>query len=300
MPANQYPYDPTGQAAANAIQDEVHAVDTSVDISVFPLHGPVYAEKMKVESLQAGAWVELEEQKDYVYSPLFLSVSASTRMDTITYILLVDKNHTQIRLNYQLVGQYEDDFLLQEITNKGAALDRKDLRSWLGVMGQTNFWEIIQRHPDLGEKGLLEVMVGQMDRMVKAMANPYTSNDNLGPKVTELLAIVNQLKEDMADFMSTKFTEKEVNAGAPEDIYVHMYGPAGILQVCFDADDGSAHTSTLINIVAGSSASHAEINTVKVGTVTVTFSSNVSNGRPVLRALSSKAGKFLTKPLSIK
>lgn len=89
MPANNYAYDPTGQAAANRIVNEVHNVNTNVDISVFPLHGPVYAEDMKVEALQGGIWVELEEQKDYVYSPVYLGISASTSKDAVTYILLL-------------------------------------------------------------------------------------------------------------------------------------------------------------------------------------------------------------------
>lgn len=300
MPANLYAYDPTGSDPANNIPDEVHAVDTSVDLAVFPDHGPVYAESLVVESLQGGNWTVLQEQVDYVYSPLFLSVSASTRKDAVSYILLLDTyTHTSIRFNYQAVGMYEDIDLLTEITNK-TDLDRSSLSSWLSVRGQTSFWESISREPSFGSKGLLEIMTEQMAGIKSAIANPYTSRDNLNSKVTSLEANLNTLSSDVANFIGNIGNDASVAANTTTDVFVSMWENAHFYEVVFIADDNSAKSAMLVSLFQLNNTAHVDIvSENKAGTVTIVLSANVNTGRPVLRANSSKAGTIKVKALNV-
>lgn len=298
MPANNYPYDPTGQAAANRIVDEVHDVNTNADISVWPLHGPVYAESVKVESLKSGAWVELDVQVDYVFSPMFLSISASTAKDAISYILLLEE-HTKIRITYQIVGMYEDEYLLQEILGR-TDLDRSSLRSWLSIRGQQAYWEVMARNPKMAEHGLAELLVQEIQKLRVSIANPYTSDDNLGAKVSDIDARLGQLTNDVNSFIATRLTETPIEANTVTDIYVSMAGDDGVVQIRFVPDDDSGRYSTIAILLHHNNLGDLQEGlATNIGGLNVTLSHRIDTGRLVVRALTDKKGTFFIKPLNV-
>lgn len=298
MPANLYSYDPTGADADNLITLEEHSVTPATDIAVFPLHGPVYAESFVIETEQAGTWVELTEQVDYVYSPLFLSVSASTRKDVVSYALLLDTyTHTKVRLRYQAVGMYEDLDLLQEITDK-TDLDRSSLSSWLSIRGQVSHWPTMAREPGFGSKGLLEIFTEQAAAIRKAIANPYTSNDNLSLKVTSLEVIQNTMLQTLDDFIATISNTVSVTANTNTDVFVGMWSDTNLYEVVFESDDNTSRIVLLVSMFAFNNTGYIDIiNEHKVGSATITATANVNTGRPVMRVNVSMTGTIKVKAL---
>lgn len=297
MPAINHAYDPTGSAVANKFTNEVHPFDKSVDLAVFSNEGPFYNESLVAEGLISGTWTPLVEQTDYILSPMFLSVAASTRRDPSSYIIVINPDVTSIKLTYQAVGYYEDVLLLQEIVNK-PAMDRSSLTDWLSIKGSGAYWDAKQRHP---EKDLLQIISQQLNNIEAGIANPHTSSTNLAGTVNELAALITSSVASIEALQTNIKTETLVAANTPELIHVFTFGETALLHVEFvPTNVALGRSSHLINAAKSGAGSVVDstISSVLNGR-TVTLGTTVTGGRINVRGQVDVPGTFIVKPLNV-
>lgn len=118
MPNSTYPYDATGLATTNAIQNELHVIQPVAGINdasfVIPRAAPFYLRNLKVKRGVSDNATQLIEGVDYILTHHFVSLSYSLGTQIYSSITFLNKGFSgNVYLDYQTVG---GDFVLDSYT----------------------------------------------------------------------------------------------------------------------------------------------------------------------------------------
>ena len=125
-------YDPFGDAPSNYIIGEEQPITTSV--AVVPLGGCFFTQDFEMEGMVDGEWLPLRREKDYLFSPLNINLSAKLAKEAVSYVVLLG-TYTNVKYSYRAVGgDYTNDIgLFNKI--QATQFDRLDPIAWLAFTG---------------------------------------------------------------------------------------------------------------------------------------------------------------------
>lgn len=300
MPAIDYAYDPTAALADNLITNEVHTVDTAVDRSVFPHHGPFYGDMFNfvVEGRQAGqAWVELMTNIDFQFSPIFIEAAAKTGKQVHSYIILITA-HDEVRIQYRAIGQYTDAELLAQI--QATTFDRSKVYEWSKIYGDAVSYHPRVRDPDVIDKDPYEIINIGLQRILEAIESPNSSTVITAADITQMQTqISNSVSREELDNAFTDHSETPAPAGA--DVPTEVISVEGTLGVCgtlviaFVATDGRVQMTNVNFARNGNIIDQTIIGETFTDDELFTFAISVSGDRIVLNATPIADGRFTTK-----
>lgn len=257
MPAADYVYDGSGVSPANKINNEEHAVVVGTDRGIFPNHHPFFGESIIVHARNIGTdpWVELKPEIDYMFSPLFINGSArATGQEIFTYIVLI-ADYLNVRITYQALGQFEDSQLVAEVAT--TAFDRSQAYEWSKINGNSANYAPQVRDASLKGRTYIEVVSAQLEKIRLAIGNPYTSDTNYGPIISDLQAKLAAIPsiDDITGMATGATTTTLVEANASSEVYTVPTGRdfvRGFLY--FLADNGTDYEGYDLIVVAPSGA----------------------------------------------
>lgn len=300
MPAIDYAYDPTGELAANYIDNEVHVVDVSTDRSVFPHHAPFYDESynLVVNGRKSGsAWVELMPNVDFQFSPMFIEASAKTGKRVFSYIVLVTE-WDEIKLEYRAVGTYTDSELIAQV--QASSIDRSLIYEWSKIYGDAVSYHPRVRDPDVIDKDPYEIINIGLQRILEALENPNSSTVVTTADITNMeQKIANAATKDDVNNNYKEHTQAPVTTG--QDVTANVIteplssGVCGTFILAFVADDGRVQITNANFARNGNIVDQTIIGETFTDDELFTFEVSTQASSIVVDATPNTSGKFTAK-----
>ncbi|QAX96159.1 hypothetical protein [Vibrio phage vB_VmeM-Yong XC32] len=304
MAYTDYNFDPTAEAPANLISQEVHALDMATFVGVIPDQGAFFEKGLVVEARASSSdpWVELTPYFDFVFSPPFVDAGArTTRKQVFSYIVLNEDRgvYSDVRLTYQAIGKYRDSEMFTLLN--AATFDRSLSAEWVAFSSYIDTMSHVTREETLVGKGTLEVLAAMVDKWTEAIQNPHAQGKNLGQDVARLeQKVAKALTTDAYAELTAQndFSQAVVSGTAYEvkvtDDEVELH--KGMLLI--KSSTGDAYSVDVLGRKAGSTVHSALFsqshNNGVLGTVAVTRSSDAI----VIRVTPSVAGTMYYKTVS--
>lgn len=304
MSASDFSYDPTGMSELNLITGELHAVDLTQSCAVFPVNhsffqdGLVVESKTGIDGAGADVYEELTEGTDYTFSPMFLNASAQTTGKPVfTYIVLLRNDITDLRLQYQTLGQYMDEVLLTEIA--ASTHDRTKPYAWTQLQGSLTNFAVEVREESLKGLSLVEVLYNKVSLIASALSQPKTNKLNLVLDMTRLEEKLYK-KMDTANFDTVLHTPTAIIPlqAVSSEILHTVPADKNLTKaiVYFETTDGSEFLAMELMIVNGVEGRHSETN--EQGTATVTLVTVKTGDETKVSITALKEGTVKIKVLS--
>lgn len=202
MAYTDFQYDRDATNSSNYLTDRIYDV---IDRGIIPVDGAFYDDDFKIEGRYGdGAWVELKYGTDYVFSPLFVRVSAATGKLVYSYIVLTYKDistYTQVKLDTRHVGEYEDSDVLNQVA-KLTPEERLLVKDWLKIT-EINTYPSDTRDPTLKNKSVMEVVAAGLEKINSSLgALTPPASGNLDVQITQLQQSLAELSTTVTDFIS--------------------------------------------------------------------------------------------------
>lgn len=249
MSYTDYPFDPTAARAGNKITDEIQAINLSNTVAIIPDQGAFFSKDFSLEVRKgSGAWVKLENEVDFSFSPIFLLASAkATRKRVFSYVVITKKGMDidSARLTYQALGKYEDKELLATIAN--ADWDMTKSEEWARLEGSAATYNPITRNPVLANQSLKEIIATQLEFITNVLADPASGGKDYSQQIALMeLRVGKTVDEDKLNDMLRKpnfsksvGTSKYTVYNLPKEVVAHVG------QITFVATDGSYYSATV-------------------------------------------------------
>lgn len=163
----RYQLDLTGRDIDNLIQGEEHTPPMKVVRSITPTYGPYFSESMRVYDIVTNTL--LTKNVDFLCVDVFGLPTAQTGKEVCSILLLVNKNITGVRIDYQtLGGPYEKDYsairlLIENLTN-----DTRQV-SWPNIINKPSGFNTNMHLHKLGDVIGFEYLVVEIERLKTAI-----------------------------------------------------------------------------------------------------------------------------------
>ena len=220
-------FDPTASLPANYIVDEAQVAST--DAVIYPIEQPFYSLDFQLwgTRLSDSVEVELKETIDFIFSPIFYSVAATTNKNIHSFVIIFKSNlYTNYRITYRGVGGVIDDVLDDEIT-AAVGFDRTDAAEWTKFEGQDFSLRANSINSSHHHAGIIEQTEILTQAIINSLQRPYFKRDEEVAKIAVALATnaeINSTNANINSLLALELVDPPViNSPIENSIdYVHI------------------------------------------------------------------------------
>jgi hypothetical protein len=246
----KFPYDHTAASINNLVSTEQQTIDRKKDISVFPRGGSFYLEGFKVEGHINGQWRELKEGDDYFFSPIFLAVSVQSGHLAASYFVVTAKA-TSVKLRYQAVGEYIDEYLLNEILVRGE-FNRTDPIEWASFRGRSSFIPRESVNPELLGRSTLDYLAAGINDIAAVLEDDSDVTELYEARLQRAHVRISQAFSEIDKIKDVKGSRVYIDDTEQSYPVILLKGvEAGELEVLGKGSEGIYRATVTFNIVDG-------------------------------------------------
>lgn len=185
----EYPFDPTGDASSNYIENEVHTIHSPDHFDhyfVVPYFAPFFRDNLKVIHYPSGK--ELEDGVDFVLSYKYVDASYQTARAIYGAISLYDTSLSgTLEISYQTLGgkwAIGEDKALEMLTE---AIYNPRITSWEQVVDVPETFPIIEHEHDIDDMVGMKEVVDELEKVATAIGYSKKGEEEFYPARQQLL-----------------------------------------------------------------------------------------------------------------